>query len=123
MTPQRQAILQVLEESGAHLTPLEVYERVGKILPGITETTIYRTLTFLTRQGLLLAAHIGGGQLVYELAGREHHHLICRACGQACEIEHGMLADLYRSFEASTGFQIDTTHVTFFGLCPQCRPQ
>lgn len=122
MTPQRQAILKVLEESGAHLTPLEVYERVCQVLPGVTETTIYRTLTFLTGQGLLFAAHIGGGQLVYEIAGREHHHLICRACGHACEIDHAMLAGLYRSFEASTGFQIDTTHVTFFGLCPECRP-
>ena len=96
---------------------------MGKLLPGIIARNVYRGLAFLIRQGLLLAAHIGGGQLVYEIAGREHHHLICRACGQACEIEHGMLADLYRSFEASTGFEIDTTHVTFFGLCPKCRSQ
>ncbi len=123
LTPQRRVILAVLQEAGGHLSPGEVFSRARSRLPGLTEATVYRTLDFLTRQGMLLAAHVGGGRLVYELADRQHHHLICRACGRTVEIAHEALAALYARFEAQTGFLIDSSHLTFFGLCPQCRQE
>ena len=121
LTPQRLAILRILEESDCHMTPLEVYQRALLEVPGITEATVYRTLAFLTEQGLVLAAHIGSGQLVYEIAGSDHHHLICRQCGQTLEIGHDLLESLYEKFMAETGYQIDSLHVTFFGLCKACQ--
>ena len=121
MTPQRLVILSILENAGRHLSPQEIFERARQLLPGMTEATIYRTLNFLTEQGLVLAAHVGSGQLVYEIAGHDHHHLICRACGQAMEIEHELLSDLYVLFKKHTGYQIDSIHTTFFGLCPDCQ--
>jgi Fe2+ or Zn2+ uptake regulation protein len=67
LTPQRLAILEVLKNSKGHLTPIEIYREVSPTLPGMTEATVYRTLDFLTRQNLVLVAHLGKGQLVYEL--------------------------------------------------------
>jgi Fe2+ or Zn2+ uptake regulation protein len=121
MTPQRLVILSILENAGRHLTPQEVFERSQRVLPGMTEATIYRSLNFLTEQGLVLAAHIGSGQLVYEIAGHDHHHLICRACGETREIDHALLESLYQQFQVNTGYQIDSLHLTFFGLCPGCQ--
>jgi Fe2+ or Zn2+ uptake regulation protein len=120
MTPQRTAILRILSESKCHLTPLDVYESASQSMPGITEATIYRTLSFLTSQGLLLAAHIGNGQLAYEIAHHDHHHLICRSCGAASEVSHDLLKPLYSRLGEQTGFKVDRMHVTFFGLCPDC---
>jgi Fe2+ or Zn2+ uptake regulation protein len=120
LTPQRLAILQVLEEHGGHLTPAEIFERASARMPGLTETTVYRTLDFLAHNGLALAAHVGDGRMVYEFAGRNHHHLICRECGTTVEIEGELLKDLYEQFKERTGFRIDCCHVTFFGLCPGC---
>lgn len=120
-TPQRLAILQILTDAGKHLSPGEIFTLAQQKLPGLTEATVYRTLSFLSQQGFILPAHIGGGQLVYEIAGHNHHHLICRACGCSHEIEHGMLETLYRQFLQKTGFEIDSIHVTFFGLCPDCQ--
>ena len=121
LTPQRLAILQILENSGQHLTPLDIYHEVQRTIPGITEATVYRTLSFLVEQNLLLAAHIGNGQLVYEIADHRHDHLICRACGKTEEVDHAALQPLYDRFLASTGYRIDSVHQTFFGLCPQCQ--
>jgi Fe2+ or Zn2+ uptake regulation protein len=121
MTPQRLAILRILDEGGYHLTPLEIYQRASQKVPGLTEATVYRTLNFLTRQGIILAAHVGNGQLVYELAEHAHHHLICRRCSGTHEIDHSLLEDLYKQFQTKTGYQIDSIHVTFFGLCPDCQ--
>jgi Fe2+ or Zn2+ uptake regulation protein len=121
MTPQRLAILRILRESGEHLSPIEVYHQAKEVLPGITEATIYRTLSFLTEHGLALAAHIGSGQLVYEIAENDHDHLICRSCGKTHEVDHAVLKPLYEQFEIKTGYRIDSVHQTFFGLCPDCQ--
>ena len=120
LTPQRLAVLRILNDSNTHMTPHEVSLQAQSLMPGLTEATVYRTLNFLTEQGLILAAHVGSGSLVYESAEHAHHHLICRCCGKSHEIEHTDLAELYKHFQASTGYQIDSFHVTFFGLCPNC---
>ena len=121
LTPQRLAILSILRTSGEHLTPSEVYQKALQALPGITEATVYRTLNFLVENELIMAAHIGSGQLVYEIAERDHDHLICRTCGQTHEIDHTILIALYQEFAHTTGYQIDSVHQTFFGLCPACQ--
>jgi len=121
LTPQRMTILQVLQHSGGHLTPSEVYAIARLSMPGLTETTVYRTLEFLSENGFAMAAHIGSGKLVYQVGGHDHHHIICQKCGCELEVSHAQLADLYSALEQSTGFRLTTSHLTFFGLCPHCR--
>jgi Fe2+ or Zn2+ uptake regulation protein len=121
LTPQRLAILEVLQATDGHLTPAEIYQRVVKEIPGVTEATVYRTLKFLAEKGLVLVAHVGRGQLVYEIAENDHHHLICRQCGDMKQIDHVKLKKLYEQFLTETGYQINTIHATFFGLCPDCQ--
>ena len=121
MTPQRMAILHVLHHSGKHLSPADVYKKAHKELPGLTETTVYRTLEFLAENGLARPAHVGNGHLVYEIARHEHHHLICRNCGASIEVDHPPFERLYRQLESSTAYKLDSSHVTFFGLCPDCQ--
>jgi Fur family ferric uptake transcriptional regulator len=120
LTPQRLAILDLLREAEGHLTPSEVYRQTSQKLPGLTEATVYRTLNFLAEQGLVLVAHIGRGQLVYEYAQHNHHHLICRNCGEMMEVDHRELKQLYENFLDKTGYRIDTVHAAFFGYCPRC---
>ena len=121
MTSQRLAILHVLHHSGAHLSPTEIFDEVKKELPGLTETTVYRTLEFLAENGLARSAHMGNGHLVYEIAQREHHHVVCRVCGGEVEVEHAQLKTLYQKLESATGYKLTDSHVTFFGLCPNCQ--
>jgi Fe2+ or Zn2+ uptake regulation protein len=123
LTPQRLAILKIIEEDGGHLTAIELYERASRRLPGLTEATVYRTLDFLTRKGLALVAHVGDGRLVYESAAHKHHHLICRECHHTVEIGTDLLETLYKRFYEQTGYVIDCCHMTFFGLCPECAKE
>ena len=122
LTPQRLTILQALQHSGEHLTPTEVFDIARQSMPGLTEPTVYRTLEFLATNGLALAAHIGSGKLVYQVAGYAHHHVVCQKCGAEAEVGHSQLAGLYASVEELTGYRLTTSHLTFFGLCPGCRP-
>lgn len=121
MTPQRMAILHVLHHSGKHLSPTEVYEQARGELPGLTETTVYRTLEFLARNRLARPAHMGNGRLVYEIARHEHHHLKCRICGNEMEVQHALLKSMYQKIESASGYQLTDSHLTFFGICPNCQ--
>ena len=121
MTPQRMAILHVLHHESTHLSPTDVFARAKEALPGLTEATVYRTLEFLAENGLARPARMGSGHLVYEIAKQDHHHLICRKCGAELQIEHALLEKLYAELESSSGFQFIDSHVTFFGLCPECQ--
>ena len=122
MTPQRMAILHALIHSGGHLSTTQVYDSARKEFPSLTEPTVYRTLEYLAEKKILLAAHVGNGKIVYELAENQHHHLICHKCGGTVEVDHAPLELLYDQLESSTGYKLDSSHVTFFGLCPDCQP-
>jgi len=121
MTPQRMAILHVLRREGIHLSPVDVYKKAKKELPGITEPTVYRTLEFLTENGFARSSHSGSGHLTYELAVNDHHHMVCRNCGGEIEVDHALLESMYKKLETASGYKKIDSHVTFFGVCPKCQ--
>jgi Fe2+ or Zn2+ uptake regulation protein len=121
ITPQRTAILAYLHDTPGHFSPAEIYEHVRQTTAGVTEATVYRTLEFLAENNMILPALNSNGHLVYEIAGRDHHHVICRSCGANVEIDHALLRKLYDQLEVETGYQLTTSHITFFGLCPDCK--
>ncbi|MBK6647345.1 MAG: transcriptional repressor [Anaerolineales bacterium] len=121
MTPQRLAILHVLHHEGRHLSPVEVHEEARRELPNLTETTVYRTLEFLAENGLARPALAGSGHLTYEIARHEHHHLVCRLCGKEIEVGHDILKSMYARLESESGYRLTDSHLTFFGLCPDCQ--
>jgi len=121
MTSQRMAILHALRHAGTHLTPREVYRQAKQELPGLTEPTVYRTLEFLAENGLARPSQTGNGHLMYEIAGNDHHHIVCRFCGDEIEVEHALLEQLYRKLESTSGYMRIDSHITFFGVCPSCQ--
>jgi Fur family ferric uptake transcriptional regulator len=59
--------------------------------------------------------------LVYQIAQREHHHLICTSCSKSLEVEHYTVQSLYRQLETRSGYRLAAGHLTLFGLCPACQ--
>jgi Fur family transcriptional regulator, ferric uptake regulator len=121
MTSQRMAILHALHHAGTHLSPREVYRQAKQDLPGLTEPTVYRTLEFLAENGLARASQKGNGHFMYEIAGHDHHHIVCRICGDQLQVEHTLLEQLYQKLESTSGFVRIDSHMTFFGVCPACQ--
>ena len=121
MTSQRLAILHVLHHDGRHLSPAEIYKQARRQLAGLTEPTVYRTLEFLVQNGLVRSSRASNGRLTYQIAGDDHHHLICRVCNSEMEIQHALFEDFYRKLESISGYLRIDSHVTFFGVCPKCQ--
>ena len=120
--PQRIAILEILRESHGHVQPGDVYQRAAEKIPGINEATVYRTLDILVKEGLIHRSYLEGSQVAFELA-QDHHHLICRSCGSNTQIEHEVIKKIYQQLEDTTGYQLDSSHLIIFGLCPVCLKQ
>ena len=121
MTPQRMAIMHVHIHSGMHLSPTEIYKKAHRDAPGLTEPTVYRTLEFLEKNGLAISSQVDNRKLVYEIAGENHHHLICKSCRATFEFQPEALEGAIRQLEKSSGYRFINSHVTFFGICPKCQ--
>lgn len=122
VTPQRQLILDAVCELGKHVAPEAVYERVHRIAPTLSRATVYRTLHFLTDQRILAMVQMVDGRIVYEFAGSEpHHHLVCRLCDSFLELPHSVLWEFRQTMATQYDFEIDVSHVSFFGRCTSCR--
>ena len=59
LTPQRQAVLDVLRTSPDHPTAQDVFDRVRRTAPGIGAATVYRALNLLVEQGYALELALG----------------------------------------------------------------
>ncbi len=122
VTPQRQLILDAVCKLGEHVTPEAVYDHVHRIAPTLSRATVYRVLHFLTEQRILAMVYMADGHLAYEMAGAEpHHHLVCRTCDSLFELPHSVLRSFRQTMDAQYDFEIDVSHLSFFGHCTDCR--
>jgi Fe2+ or Zn2+ uptake regulation protein len=122
LTPQRQMVLRALDQAGHHLSAEEICQRIQVEYPGMSLSTVYRTLDLLVRLGMVLEAQLGGDRRVFELAGEHgaHTHLICRECGAIAHPHEVDLAALQRALGAETGYSGLVLNVVATGICPAC---
>lgn len=119
-TKQRQAILQVIRSSKAHLTADDVFQEVKRQQPNISLGTVYRNLELLTQAGTLSKALFSDGKSRFEFAGQHHHHLICLNCGSAVDIPVCPVGEELMSFMRASNFQPCHHHFEVYGYCARC---
>lgn len=126
-TRVRVAILQVLDDARPdhqHLTVATVAARVRPQLGSVSTQAVYDGLGAMTRTGLVRAIEPAGHPVHFETRVEDaHHHLVCRGCGHIADVGgvHGNDPCLTQS--EAPGFRVESTEVTFWGLCPNCaRP-
>lgn len=122
LTPQRLFILEAVYHLGGHVTAEQVLEYVQKTYPYVDLSTVYRTLELFASLGLIRRFNAAGRPNEYEVATVEpHHHLICSGCGKIETVPAELLSGPLEQVASRYGFVLDTTHVAFFGLCPNCQ--
>lgn len=131
MTLARQAILEVLSKSDAHLSIDEIYHNVHLINPSVGVATVYRTLELLNNLGIVAKFDFGDRKARYELAfesdkEKHHHHLVCTSCGKIInytdfideEIE--LLKKTEKGLSKKYNFKINKHIIQFYGICEKC---
>ena len=119
-TAQRRAVLEALSERDDHPTADELLPAVAERLPGVSRTTVYRSLETLV--GLGLAARIchPGAATRYDAKTWRHHHLICERCGSVLDLESPELDRLRVPDVEARGFHVRDFSVQLVGLCAAC---
>ncbi|MFB3818869.1 MAG: Fur family transcriptional regulator [Candidatus Methylomirabilales bacterium] len=122
LTRSRLAVLQVLDEAGAHLKVAELHRRAQRLSAGISLASVYRTMDLLAQLGLVTRVHTDHRQRHYAPVSHGHgHHLICNGCGRVVEFTDCRMGALARRLSRRARFQIESHSLEFFGRCEDCR--
>lgn len=123
ITAPRRAVMEVLQEAEAPLSPQDILEEGSDLHPRLGLTTVYRTVALLRDLDLVRRVHRSDGCHGYVAASPGHrHHVICQRCGRTMEFPGSKdLAVLIADVEQSTDYRIEDHLLQLFGLCPACR--
>jgi Fe2+ or Zn2+ uptake regulation protein len=122
ITSQRQAIFQLVDKSGSHISAEQIYADVKKSLPRISLGTVYRNLEGLVASGLIAKVMIGGvGR--YERETRFHYHAVCLACRAIDNLDTNPAADIEEYFGRQTSYKLTSHDLILYGLCANCQRQ
>lgn len=121
ITKQRQAVLQVIRDAEEHLTANEVFDSARRLLPGISFATVYNSLRYLKKEGLIGEVSFGNDATRYDRKLTRHDHAICRECGKLVDLELTIPNRLLREAAERSRFEAESIELTLRGLCPECR--
>ena len=87
VTAQRLAVLRAVSDR-PHGTADDVAEAVRDDIGAISRQAVYDALGVLVDKGLLRRMQPAGSSTRYEhRVGDNHHHLVCRTCGQTVDVD------------------------------------
>ena len=120
-TRQRAAVSAVLADAEGVHSAQDLHAMLRARGERVGLTTVYRTLQGLADAGEIDVMRPPGGEHLYRRCSRgHHHHLVCRDCGRAVEVEGPAVEDWAELVAARHGFA-DVSHtLEIFGSCPDC---
>ena len=121
LTPQRQAVLDVVADSEEHLTAGEIFEAARRRLPSISFATVYNSLKYLKEAGLLREITFGKGSSRYDRETARHDHAVCSRCNKLVDFDLAETPQLVRAAARRSRFKPESIHLTLVGVCPDCQ--
>ena len=121
VTKPRLATLDWLKQH-PHSTADQVAGAVRDELGSVSTQAVYDVLNACTDVGILRRIEPAGHPARFETRTADnHHHLVCRHCGRADDVDcvHGAAPCLVPS--STAGYVVDEAEIVFWGLCPGCR--
>jgi Fur family transcriptional regulator, stress-responsive regulator len=120
VTAQRAAVLRAVA-TGPHSTADDIDKVVRAELGAVSRQAVYDALGTLTEKGLLRRIQPAGSPARYEdRVGDNHHHLICRSCGQMVDVDCAVGYTPCLTAADDSAYEIDEAEVIYWGRCPAC---
>ena len=116
---KRNAILACLRGTTAHPSAETLYQMLQKEQPDISLATVYRNLALFKSQGLIMSVGTVNGVERFDGNTKPHVHFICTDCGAVQDVSQVEQPD-YSGYARHLGCRIDTTQLTFTGVCREC---
>ena len=122
VTAPRLAVYRAVRELPGHPDVDSIAARVREDLGTISMQAVYDGLAVLAAAGLLRRIEPAGSPARFETrVGDNHHHVVCRVCGTAKDLDCAVGAAPCLDPSKTGGFAIDEAEITFWGVCPTCQ--
>ena len=120
-TRQRAAVSVALEAVDDFRSAQDLHAMLRQRGEAIGLTTVYRTLAAMTDAGEVDVLRTDDGEAVYRrCSSGHHHHLVCRTCGRAVEVDGPAVERWASRVAAENGF-VEVSHtLEVFGVCSTC---
>jgi len=106
-TPQRQAVYEVIRESGDHPTAVEIMDRLRDRGQNFAYGTIYNSLRYLVDAEYILELKLGDNASRYDANVDDHHHVTCSKCGKIDEIYVDLPKEWLQNVAQETKYTFD----------------
>ena len=121
MTPQRHAILRALVMNPGHPSVEDIHQALLPGYPSMSLATVYKTISLLKSLGQVLELEFSGRDNRFDgFKPHPHPHLICTRCGRIMDPDLPALDSLITTLSNTTGYDISSHRLDFYGVCPQC---
>ena len=120
VTHQRTEIFREVACSDEHPDAETVYQRVRKLVTGISRDTVYRTLATLEAEGLISRTGALGGAVRYDANMDSHHHFVCKVCGMVKDFTSKSLDELPIPKAVKAMGSVESAQVQVRGICLSC---
>ena len=121
-TWQRDRVREALGDATGFVSAQDLYAALRDENTGIGLATVYRALATLAASGEADQLQSHEGEAIYRACSTtgHHHHLICRSCGKAVEIEAREVESWAQRTAAAHGFTAAAHVVDIYGLGAAC---
>jgi Fur family transcriptional regulator, peroxide stress response regulator len=121
-TLQRHAICRALVETEPHPTVAEIYHRVTRSFPMISQATVYNTIDTLRELGLIIQLDIANHDHThFDVDTSPHVNVVCRYCGEITDVHDDSVDALLAGVSRKCGYTLlPEAGLILYGVCPQC---
>lgn len=120
-TIQKQLVLHSVKRLVNHPTAEEVYNQIVASYPDISKATVYRNLSGLVDDGMLLKLNVPGAADKYDISTHAHYHAVCNVCGSLFDLELENPPIVEFNISEMNDFEIDEYVILFKGKCKNCK--
>ena len=118
---RRDLVVQALRHGDTFRSAQQLFSQIRGGGGAIGLATVYRTLAGLAEAGEVDSVRTESGETLYRACrSGHHHHLSCRECGRAVELDAAVVETWAREVATRHGFA-DVEHVVeIVGTCAAC---
>jgi len=122
MTRQKRAVATLLAETDEFSSAQELHTRLKATGEKVGLATIYAQLRALADAGEIDSVRGDHGETLYRRCGlvSHHHHLVCRRCGHAVELDAPEVEAWARRVGGGHGFRHLDHVLEITGICDRC---
>jgi Fur family ferric uptake transcriptional regulator len=122
VTASRLAVFRAVAETPGHPDVEEIGSIARSAIGTLSTQAVYDALRALTSAGLVRRIEPAGSPARFETrVGDNHHHVVCRVCGAARDVDCTIGKSPCLTPSDAGGFLVDEAEVTFWGVCPACQ--